>query len=90
MNAVLCKVTLGGPKATLRGVGVERQQTGSGAPRAISCPPPATSSAPPAMRYSYIAPRRRKTLSLPAPMPMPTERQGEHWLSESDLVDDGS
>jgi hypothetical protein len=87
MNAVLCKVTLGGPKATLRGVGVERQQTsGSGAPRPISCPPPATSSAPPAMRYSYIAPRRRKTLSLPAPMP--TERQGEVWLDELDLVDD--
>ena len=87
MNAVLCKVTLGGPKATLRGVGVERQQThGSGAPRSISCPPPSTSSAPPAMRYSYIAPRRRKTLSLPAPMP--TDRQGELWLDESDLVDD--
>lgn len=87
MHAVLSKVSLRGPKSTLRGVGNERQQTaGSGVYRPISCPPPALSSAPPAMRYSYVAPRRSKTLSLPAPMP--TERQGDVWLDECDLVDD--
>lgn len=87
MHAVLSKLLLRGPKSTLRGVGNERQQTaGSGVYRPISCPPPALSSAPPAMRYSYVALRRRKTLSLPAPMP--TERQGDVWLDECDLVDD--
>jgi hypothetical protein len=27
-------------------------------------------------------------VSAPAPMSMPTERQGEMWLDEHDLVDD--